>query len=69
MRLTVIIEMDLERENETPLRDREPAERAAIHATAAIQNRLFGEGFLPDDVLVESWNVRTEICERQPKGN
>jgi hypothetical protein len=40
---------------------RRPSQGQMAHASEvlreAIQNRLFGEGFLPDDLLVDSYDI------------
>jgi hypothetical protein len=55
-RLTCIITIDLIDED-----GKKPSKLQIIEASdtlhTAIQNRLFGEGFLPEDILADTWDI------------
>lgn len=56
-KITVTLTMFLEHETGRDLTPEE-ADVVRFDTEHAIQNRLFGEGFLPDDILVETWDVK-----------
>lgn len=62
MKARLILEMELVDGAERPL-SRAALLDALDDTESAIRNRLFGMGFLPDDVLVERYAIETEIVE------
>lgn len=62
MRAVITLEMQLTDDDERPLDA--AALRDALETTeAAIRTRLFGEGFLPGDVLVDTYTIRTSVVD------
>lgn len=58
MQVTVMLKMKLTDEQGDDLPEQRRLE-VQDKTLAAIENRLFGEGFLPADVQVEAWKAET----------
>lgn len=61
MKIQIIVEMEVEDDEGEPLSATRFHEIADI-AKFAIQNNLFGAGFLPPDVSVSQYDIRTEVA-------
>lgn len=60
---TIIVEVD-----DALVKDLPAAQENLVHFTeATIQNRLFGEGYMPDDVEIETWAVESVWKDAQGK--
>lgn len=59
MKIQIIVEMELEDEAGDPLSATRFHEMADI-SKSAIQNNLFGAGFLPPDVCISRYDIRCE---------
>lgn len=60
MKVTVALTMTLNTPEGNPVNE-EQAKAAAADAEAAIQSRLMGEGFLPDDVEVDAYAIVSTV--------
>lgn len=61
---TIIVEVD-----DNLVKDLPAAQENLEHFTeATIRNRLFGEGYMPDDVEIDSWSVSSKwvLADGQP---
>lgn len=60
MKIQIIVEMELESEEGEPIAATRLDEISDI-SKSAIQNNLFGAGFLPPDVAVSQYDIRCKV--------
>ncbi len=66
-KVTVTLIMELEDEDGEPV-SAEQARLAADNAERAIRNRLMGEGFLPPEIMVGSYEIKVHtVTEANPE--
>jgi len=63
MKVRATLEFDLEDESGNPLEDRHLFVLAAAHTEDAIRHRLMGNGFLPDDMVVDTWTLIVGVTD------
>jgi hypothetical protein len=64
--IRITLDVELTDDRQRPLSPSQ-LQDAADDADAAIRNRLFGEGFLPADILVYHYDIRAEVVQSCPQ--